>query len=44
MVTAAGAIDDDHGQGFPFSRPLDVDAIEAFLQTADPTPLAQPTR
>jgi diguanylate cyclase (GGDEF)-like protein len=25
----------DHGQGFLFSRPLDVDAVEAFLQVSD---------
>jgi diguanylate cyclase (GGDEF)-like protein len=29
----------DHGQGFLFSRPLDVNAIESFLQTADTSPL-----
>ena len=28
----------DHGQGFLFSRPLDVDAIEAFLDSADTPP------
>jgi diguanylate cyclase (GGDEF)-like protein len=27
----------DHGQGFLFSRPLDVDAVEAFLSTAAST-------
>ena len=27
----------DHGQGFLFSRPLDVDAIEAFLHTKEST-------
>ncbi|MGD0453407.1 MAG: EAL domain-containing protein [Solirubrobacteraceae bacterium] len=26
----------DHGQGFLFSRPLDVDAVEAFLSTPQP--------
>jgi diguanylate cyclase (GGDEF)-like protein len=32
----------DHGQGFLFSRPLDVDAVKAFLNTKEPTtsPLA----
>ncbi len=30
----------DHGQGFLFSRPLDTNAVEAFLQAADAT--AQP--
>jgi EAL domain-containing protein (putative c-di-GMP-specific phosphodiesterase class I) len=34
----------DHGQGFLFSRPLDVEAVEAFLHDADPAPLAQPAR
>jgi diguanylate cyclase (GGDEF)-like protein len=34
----------DQGQGFLFSRPLDVEAIEEFLHDADPAPLAQPTR
>ena len=28
----------DHGQGFLFSRPLDVNAIESFLQSADTSP------
>ena len=27
----------DHGQGFLFSRPLDVDAVKAFLDTKEPT-------
>jgi diguanylate cyclase (GGDEF)-like protein len=27
-----------HGQGFLFSRPLDLDAIEQFLNTTQPTP------
>jgi diguanylate cyclase (GGDEF)-like protein len=31
----------DQGQGFLFSRPLDVDGIEAFLQSAD-TPIHTP--
>ena len=32
----------DHGQGFLFSRPLDVDAVEAFLGTAEVPPQPQP--
>jgi diguanylate cyclase (GGDEF)-like protein len=32
----------DHGQGFLFSRPLDVDGVEAFLQEADTRTQAQP--
>ncbi len=32
----------DHGQGFLFSRPLDVDAIESFLDTADVPRMAHP--
>jgi EAL domain-containing protein (putative c-di-GMP-specific phosphodiesterase class I) len=33
----------DHGQGFLFARPLDVDAVEAFMQTAESGLRAQPT-
>ena len=33
----------DQGQGFLFARPLDVDAVEAFLQAADGGLRAQPT-
>jgi diguanylate cyclase (GGDEF)-like protein len=32
----------DHGQGFLFSRPLDVPAAEAFLEATDASALAQP--
>jgi diguanylate cyclase (GGDEF)-like protein len=32
----------DHGQGFLFSRPLDVHAVEAFLETAELPPQPQP--
>jgi diguanylate cyclase len=31
----------DHGQGFLFSRPLDVDAVEQFLDASQPTPVSQ---
>ncbi len=34
----------DHGQGFLFSRPLDVGAIEALLGRADPVPQPSPAR
>jgi sensor c-di-GMP phosphodiesterase-like protein len=30
----------DHGQGFLFSRPLDTEAVEAFLQTGAAAPQA----
>jgi len=34
----------DHGQGFLFSRPLDVSAVEAFLQSSSTSPQPLPTR
>jgi diguanylate cyclase (GGDEF)-like protein len=34
----------DHGQGFLFSRPLDVGAVEAFLQASDSSTHPLPTR
>jgi diguanylate cyclase (GGDEF)-like protein len=34
----------DHGQGFLFSRPLDASAVEAFLQSGDPSTQLLPTR
>jgi EAL domain-containing protein (putative c-di-GMP-specific phosphodiesterase class I)/GGDEF domain-containing protein len=34
----------DHGQGFLFSRPLDVDGVEAFLDSAEVPPQPQPAR
>ncbi len=34
----------DHGQGFLFSRPLDVSAVEAFLQSSDTSIQPLPTR
>jgi diguanylate cyclase (GGDEF)-like protein len=34
----------DHGQGFLFSRPLTVGAVEALLGRADPVPQPSPTR
>ena len=34
----------DQGQGFLFSRPLEIDALEAFLQEAEPTVPAPQTR
>ncbi len=34
----------DHGQGFLFSRPLDVSAVEAFLQASDSSTQPLPTR
>jgi diguanylate cyclase (GGDEF)-like protein len=33
----------DHGQGFLFSRPLDVSAVEAFLQSSDASMQLLPT-
>jgi diguanylate cyclase (GGDEF)-like protein len=34
----------DHGQGFLFSRPLEVDAVEAFLRSAETRAGASPQR
>jgi diguanylate cyclase (GGDEF)-like protein len=34
----------DHGQGFLFSRPLDASAVEAFLQSSDPSIQPLPAR